>query len=781
MEAKGIPPFAGTPGRRARGGFGDNEHGFSHFKGQQRSPVDLDDGSEEGSPLFVSPVMECLLDPEEPSAGRAFPALGPSAQDFSAAPFPVSTPSRTAVPRDTPDRGSPSGCSRMSQNTGAADDSLVERDELEKRGGRHVLDFFTPTGLEGEKGKGKLEPERSQETGGRRSDEAREGPRRRSLGPGGWEKFEEEESEDSEVSCQRVKRALSSRETPDGSFLKRGQGQIHSAKAGQSKEGAGTILRRSEEKYSRDRRSLSGLDLVRGPSLRSPSWNAWAEATSEEEIDNEDRRLAKRRRFSLSTLEPQSSSEEDMVSIEGAVGPRSTRPPRALVGPVAGPSSPAVPSASRASESSLCSSSSLSSSSLSSSSLSSSSPSSSSLSSLPHAPRVPRSGKEEAAIAALLAAPPPPPPPLSRLLRKRKRQSTGGVARRMLFHGPGFAGPGLPSADEATLVNSLGTALTAEETQELRQREEAERVRHQMLERKRKEEEARVAAEIARQKSEAETAAAEKAAKATSEIGLGGKAEKPAAAQRGPSSQGPQFVFGANRQAGDSCGSVNQQPAPQATPSLGKGVLSVSPSDGPASSHSDSGDGSPAAEQLSTSASRTGGSGPSPLLAPGQRRPRLTIVRPSANSGNQGATLGEKTAFGATPGNGSSSGFTGAGPAVSPKPPGETAGAGPGIGGASGPAGGPPGPGGSALWGGAGAQGQRLGSNSEPAANGLLPGFGTAGLGVAGPGAPLAFGAGIASGPQDAGPGAPAGANPFAFQRGGRTARGTRGRGSRRR
>nr|PIM02729.1 hypothetical protein TGCOUG_243310 [Toxoplasma gondii COUG] len=738
--------------------------------------VDLDNRSEEGSPLFVSPVMECLLDPEEPSAARAFPALGPSAQDLSAAAFPVSTPGRAVAPRETPDRGSLSGCSRVSQETGAAGDSFVEGAQLEKRGGRHVLDFFTPTGLEGEKGESRLEPEWSQETGGRRSDEAREGHRRRSLGPGGWEKFEEEDSEDSEASCQRVKRALLSRETPQGSFLKQGQGQIHSAKKGQSKEGTETILRRSEETDSTDRRSLSGLDLIQGPSLKTMSWNALAEATSDEEIDNEDRRLAKRRRFSLSTLEPQSSSEEDTVSIERTIGPRSTSPPHARVGPVAAPPAPAVPSASLASQSSLCASSFPSSSSF------SSSLSSSSLSPLPHIPRMPRSGKEEAAIAALLAAPPPPPPPLARLLRKRKRQSTGGVARRMLFHGPGFAGPGLPSADEATLVNSLGTALTAEETQELRQREEAERVRHQMLERKRKEEEARLAAEMARQKSEAETAAAEKAAKATEEVGSGSKAEKPAAVQSGPSSQGPQFVFGANRQAGDSCGSANQPPAPQATRSLGEGALNVSPSDGPASfSQADSGGGTPATEKPSTSASRAGGSGPSPLLAPGQRRPRLTIVRPSANSGNQGATLGGKNAFGATAGNGSSSGFTGAGPAVSPKPPGETGGAGPGIGGAAGPAGGPAGPGRSAFWGGAGAQGQHLGSNSEPAANGLLPGFGTSGLGVAGPGAPLAFGAGIASGPQDAGPGAPAGANPFAFQRGGRTARGTRGRGSRRR
>ncbi|CBZ52017.1 conserved hypothetical protein [Neospora caninum Liverpool] len=755
-------PSGARRGRGTRADVGENGHGFSHMLGQ-RSAVELDHASEEGSPLFVSPVTECLLEPEE-SCRIPFP-LGPAAGELVS--LPSSPPTIGAGAPQA--RGSVSLRDRP-EETGTSLQGTGEDGLSQKQRRDSVSDFFTPTSPEHEReGMPSL---RRRETGAGGTG-ASVAYRRRSLGPGGWEKFEEEDSEESEVSCQRgIKKRCPPSESPEiGS--KSGPPTLHSThmwvhedKDRQSQPLGGARL---SEGDNGDRRlgNRSGLSLVRAAvKAPPPTWHAWAEATSDEELDHEDRRLPKRRRFSVSTLEPQSSSEEDMVSVEKGSTVPTASPPRV---PPTEPAAPSVPvsSAPHASLSSLPA-----------------EPSSSVFSPLPPVPGGPQRGKEEAAIAALLAAPPPPPPPFSRLLRKRKRHSTGGVARRMRLHGPGFAGPGLPSADEATLVNSLGTALTAEETQELRQREKEERVRHQMLEKRRKEEEAR-AAEIARLQKKTE---AEKAAVAAACTSLGAAA-KPAGAHSGLSSPAPQFVFGANRPDGDaSSGKPNAAPA-----SAPLGKAEARPSGAQLAFGSGSG-ALPTSTEKPTetpgSAGVSGAAAAAPVLVPGQRRPRLTIVRPSA-SGNQAVpSTGVKNALGTTPGGGTLAAAApapafggGSGPAVAPKPSGAA-----GVGGAvfgvcTGAAGGTPDPGASSLWGRPGSQGPDVGSTgSGSAGDGLLPGFGSAALGPAGAsGASLAFGAGLVGAVQDGGAGAAGGANPFAFQRGGRGPRGMRGRGGRRR
>ncbi|PFH36460.1 hypothetical protein BESB_046520 [Besnoitia besnoiti] len=744
----------------------------------RHSSADADAFScEEGSPLFVSPVGDGALQEPDEGTSRGLPTLGAAFPTGDASALLASTSASAGE-----DAVCLPGRAEETSRGGEMENASSPRGNTVARPLRTgvACDFFTPGDQEEEReSRRRVSARRLHPESGRTEGGAEESRRRRSLGPEGWDSFDDEDSEASESSYRRRpgwQRRLPARETGDTA-----------AKRGPEALQAGPFRTRRDGKPLRQ---------------TSPSRYSWVEAASEDEIDYEDRRLPKRRRFSLSTLEPQSSFEEDMppadaasLPLPSASGPAET---------VCSSESSSAPAALLHVASSLP----LPEPSLSSCSVSPASATSSSL----------HTAKADSAVAALLAAPPPPP---SRLLRKRKRQSAGGVARRMLLHGPGFAGARFPSADEATLVNSLGTALTAEETLELRQREEQERLRRQMLERKRKEEEEWAAAELARLQQQRREE--EKKAAALAAAGAAKARDAGAAAAAGTSSASPQFVFGARRPEADKASADSKASAALSGLSMGNGLAGASPksSNLPILTLSSKALSAPAGGQTSsaspanglassvekpaapTTAGSTGtGNISIPVLAPGQRRPRLTIIRSSASSGNQSAAAGGTSgapAAAAGPEGGVVStssnsrapvfGNVGANSSVAlPAKPASGADAGSLFGAAGAGVSAAAHRQASPLWGGSGDPGGQpaASAGAAPPADGLLPGFGTAGLGVAGgiaaPGAAAPFGGGLGGGFQDGGL-APAagGANPFAFQRGGRGGRGGRGRGGRRR
>ncbi|PHJ22537.1 hypothetical protein CSUI_003621 [Cystoisospora suis] len=614
---------------------------------------------------------------------------------------------------------------------------------------------------------------------------------RRSLGPGGWDRFEEESSEDSDVCSvqgEKWREHTYSRGAVDGEVQLPGRTRRSSLAPSLS------LPARPGRAKCRKQDDVREGGEIRSENCAASFFKEWSEdhVSDESELDKEDRRVLKRRRFSCRPGGKEAAGFEeggDKVTSElrdtgrlSCVHTLRRRPmceedtqvTRRSSDPLLSGSPPPLKTVNGSSSSGNFGASSFNS------------------SCVPlgggKKPLAAPSQRELESVTGdpLLAASVLSQSTVSRPLRKRKRQSIGNASRLLLLHCA-------PPADEADIVNSLGTALTAEETQELRRKEEEER-RKQLAERQ-QEEERRKAVE-------------EEAARLRSQQKAATDLARPSAEERGEvrnSGGSPPFVFGVRHDGSEGGGSTGN--------TVREGAGDRAPPAAPSVPSSETACKTPAVQQhLFGMSSKAVPSSSMADLQPvsnaggpvglSQRRPRLSIIRSPAGALGEhstGTPSAEASALISDTGVSTPASRTGAGTCVSTAlrsssvPSLQSALL---LNSSRAEA--------SSVWGNAtggvginpkdaqlqGHQGLSFTQTSEQntdlaphaVADGLVPGFGTEALAGTRGAAPSVFTQGGFGGALGGSlEGANQGANPFAFQRG-RGGRGAaRGRGGRRR